>query len=161
MKFTHADGTPQTENTTRTDGPDPSPPRRRVTDIHHPHPELTPPQVASGAVHCQILDAANPGVVNMSKVNVNAKSEYEMVNNYKVLQSVFDKLKITRNIEVNKLIKARPLDNLEFLQWMKYYYDCAAGGVESTYDGEERRYARTREHPRRYLLITVNPPLFL
>ena len=90
-----------------------------------------------------ILDAANPGVVNMSKVNVNAKSEYEMVNNYKVLQSVFDKLKITRNIEVNKLIKARPLDNLEFLQWMKYYYDCAAGGVESTYDGEERRYART------------------
>ena len=117
--------------------------------------------MASGAVHCQILDAANPGVVNMSKVNVNAKSEYEMVNNYKVLQSVFDKLKITRNIEVNKLIKARPLDNLEFLQWMKYYYDCAAGGVESTYDGEERRYARTREHPRRHHLITVTTPLFL
>ena len=91
-------------------------------------------------MHCQILDAANPVVVNMSKVNVNAKSEYEMVNNYKVLQSVIDKLKITRNIEVNKLIKARPLDNLEFLQWMKHYYDTATGGVRpADYDGDVRR----------------------
>ena len=91
-------------------------------------------------MHCQILDACHPGVVNMSKVNFDAKNEYDMVNNYKQLQIVFDKLKITRNIEVGKLVKARPLDNLEFLQWIKHYYDTATGGIKPVdYDGDVRR----------------------
>ena len=37
-------------------------------------------------------------------------------------------------------MEGRPLDNLEFLQWMKCYYDTSTGGIHPTdYDGAERR----------------------
>mmetsp|Transcript_32866 Transcript_32866/g.43253 ORF Transcript_32866/g.43253 Transcript_32866/m.43253 type:complete len:340 (-) Transcript_32866:226-1245(-) len=94
-------------------------------------------QTASGAIACQLLDSLHPGVLPMSKVNWDAKNDYEFVDNYKLLQRSFDKIGIDKHVDVQKLIRARYQDNLEFMQWFKRYFELNQP-VEG-YDPIERR----------------------
>lgn len=80
-------------------------------------------QTCSGAIACQLLDSIFPGKVPMSRVDWGAKVDYEFINNYKILQNCFLKLKIDKPIYMEKLIRGRYQDNLEFMQWFKGFYD--------------------------------------
>jgi RP/EB family microtubule-associated protein len=95
-------------------------------------------ETASGAVACQIMDAMYPGLVPMQKVNWKAKYDYEFIANYKILQQCFLKQKIQKVIDVEKLIKGKYQDNLEFMQWMKKFYDLN-GNKPLSYDPVARR----------------------
>ena len=80
-------------------------------------------QMGSGAAYCKMLDLMYPGAVPMGKVNWKAKFDYEYVNNFKVLQQSFTKLNILKHIDVERLVKCKYQDNLEFLQWFKKIFD--------------------------------------
>jgi len=51
-------------------------------------------QCATGAVYCQIVDKLFPGAVTMSKLNWQAKFDYQYMENYKILNASFKKAHI-------------------------------------------------------------------
>ena len=96
---------------------------------------------ASGCAACMLLDQLHPGQISMTKVNWNAKQSHEWVGNYKVLQTAFSKLKIDRHIDVDRLISGKYMDNLEFMQWFKRFYEIQNGSActPEGYDPVEAR----------------------
>ncbi|ODN83402.1 hypothetical protein L202_01545 [Cryptococcus amylolentus CBS 6039] len=92
-------------------------------------------QCGTGSVYCQITDSIY-GDLPMSRVKYNARMEYEYLDNFKILQKAFVRHKIEKPIPVDKLIKCKMQDNLEFLQWMKKYWDLHSRG--EGYDAQGR-----------------------
>src|SRR3989338_2778540 len=95
-------------------------------------------QTASGAAHCQLMDALFQGSVPLHKVNFDAKFEHEFVANFKVLQFIFTQKGIQKYIDVAKLTKGRYLDNFEFLRWIKAFFD-RQWNYSKSYDAVGRR----------------------
>ncbi|KAI5479370.1 hypothetical protein MNV49_003704 [Pseudohyphozyma bogoriensis] len=89
-----------------------------------------------GGAYCQIIDSIF-GDVPMSKVKMNANQEWQYLANFKVLQSVFKSKGIEKPIPVDRLVRCKMQDNLEFLQWLKKYWDLNFPGGE--YDAVARR----------------------
>ena len=91
-------------------------------------------ELGTGAVYCQLVDAMFPGKVAMNRVNWKARNEWEFLTNLKILQQSFLKCRIHKHIEIEKLAKCKHQDNLEFIQWMKRYFDLNNKNDLSTYD---------------------------
>ncbi|CAO3675669.1 unnamed protein product [Rhizopus stolonifer] len=93
-------------------------------------------QAGTGAAYCQIFDSIFSDVP-VHKVKFEAKLEYEFVNNFKILQNTFKKHKVDKIVPVERLVKCKLQDNLEFMQWVKKYWDQNYPGGE--YDSLARR----------------------
>lgn len=93
-------------------------------------------QLGTGAALTQVFDSIY-GDLPMHKVKFNVNTEYAYLNNFKVLQNVFTQRGIDRPLPVERLVKCKFQDNLEFLQWTKRYWDQFYPGGE--YDAVARR----------------------
>ncbi|KAJ7668191.1 microtubule binding protein [Mycena rosella] len=101
-------------------------------------------QCGTGGAYCQVIDSIYLDVP-MARVKMAAKHEYEYVANYKILQGVFKAKKIDKPIPVEGLIKCKMQDNLEFLQWLRKFWDGNYAGGE--YDAVARRKGVPAEPP--------------
>ena len=54
------------------------------------------------------------------------------------MKTAFDKNGIKKHFDIDRLVKARPLDNLEFVLWMKAFFD-SHYNAEAPYNALERR----------------------
>ena len=78
-------------------------------------------ECGTGAAYCQIMDSIYLDIP-MHRVRFDVSQEYDYYPNYKILQSCFARHKIEKIVYVEKLVKCRFQDNLEFLQWIKKYW---------------------------------------
>merc|ERR1719336_686153 len=80
-----------------------------------------------------------PRCMSMGKVNFGAIYEPDYIKNWKLIQTVFEKQGIQKVIPVDKLVKGRFQDNLEFLQWFYQYFSATYNPSASEYDPVKRR----------------------
>ncbi|KAF9124052.1 hypothetical protein BGX30_001121 [Mortierella sp. GBA39] len=95
-------------------------------------------QLGTGAAYAQIMDSIY-GDLPMQRVKFATKHEYEYLGNYKVLQTCFTNRKIDKAVPTERLMKCKMQDNLEFLQWLKKYWERNFPGDH--YDAAARRGA--------------------
>ena len=105
-------------------------------------------QCCSGLAHLQLLDAMFPGKVSLQKANFEAKLEHEYIINFKVLQGAFTSNGIKKVIEIERLVKGKYQDNLEFLQWMKRFCDARMPKGPVNYDAVAVREAAIQQQKR-------------
>ncbi|XP_044149512.1 microtubule-associated protein RP/EB family member 2 isoform X1 [Bufo gargarizans] len=94
-------------------------------------------QLCSGAAYCQFMDMLFPQCISLKKVKFQAKLEHEYIHNFKLLQASFKRMNVDKVIPVEKLVKGRFQDNLDFIQWFKKFFDANYDGKE--YDPMEAR----------------------
>ena len=90
-------------------------------------------ETQTGALFCQLLDAAHPGTVRLNKVNWKAKLETEYISNFKLFQEGLVNNNIDKPIDIQRLSKGKTQELIELLQWL-YGHHLNLGIEANNYD---------------------------
>nr|XP_017035214.1 microtubule-associated protein RP/EB family member 3 isoform X5 [Drosophila kikkawai] len=92
-------------------------------------------QLCTGAAYCQFLNKLFPKSVPLTRVKFTANQEHEYIYNFKILQGGFRKMSVEKVIPIERLVKGRFTDNLEFLQWFRKFYKANEKDKDEDQDG--------------------------
>ena len=95
-------------------------------------------ETQTGAIFCQLLDAAHPGTVRLNKVNWKAKLETEYISNFKLFQQGLSNNNIEKPINIQRLSKGKSQELIELLQWL-YGHHLSLGIEPNNYDAIKKR----------------------
>lgn len=73
--------------------------------------------LGTGAAYCQLLDSLF-GDIPMNKVKFDSKNQFDWETNWKIVQQAFVRHEIHRDFDVQRLMRCRLQDNLDFSQWL-------------------------------------------
>ena len=99
-------------------------------------------QTITGAIFCQLLDAAHPGTIRMNKVNWKAKLETEYISNFKIFQQGLSTNNIDKPINIDRLSKGKAQELIELLQWL-YGHHISLKINPANYDAKKKRNGQT------------------
>ena len=99
-------------------------------------------QTTTGAIFCQLLDAAHPGTIRMNKVNWKANVETEYISNFKILQQGLSTNNINKPINIDRLSKGKAQELIELLQWL-YGHHISLKINPANYDAKKTRNGQT------------------
>ncbi|KAL0213139.1 hypothetical protein RCL1_006765 [Eukaryota sp. TZLM3-RCL] len=101
--------------------------------------------LGDGVVYCHILDCLYPGVLTLSKLNFNARTEVDNIKNLKFLQAALKNCGLQREFDLQRIASCNYMENLALIQYFKCLFDTNYNG--QPYDAVERRRSASRALP--------------
>ncbi|KRW98441.1 Calponin homology domain [Pseudocohnilembus persalinus] len=95
--------------------------------------------LCDGIGFCQVIDAIHPNSINLSKLNFNSKFPDEFALNLKILDDAFKKLRIEKQVRIDKISQGKFQENINFLQWVYNYAQKIGPSQYRGYNGYQRR----------------------
>ncbi|KAK3566403.1 hypothetical protein QTP86_032283 [Hemibagrus guttatus] len=87
-------------------------------------------EICSGACFCQLMDWLFPGSINMNKVKFQCQDRADFRHNYKLLQTGFKLMGVSKDIPVEELITGKFRPNFTFLKWFRKFFQANLTGQE-------------------------------
>ena len=82
-------------------------------------------ELGTGEHYCLLLHMLFPfrETIPLRKIKFGSQVEVDHISNWKIFQSGLKSVGIDKELSIDRLVKQKPMDNLEFAQWMYKFFD--------------------------------------